>query len=208
MKPILFAAGLLAALLPASTALARSQDPAMYATPEEAERHVPEVIRRCLDETGANTCVSALFASEGPEPPSWRSIWVKPSADFACVDRATADNRVACDAADAVRIVVWPFSANAYRTPEEGRLRAPLPPSDCLDQTGANTCALGFMTEEDEESIRWRPVWRPASELDCVDGATADHRVDCDAPDAVRIWRGPPIPRVPAVAPRAPSSAS
>lgn len=111
-------------------------------------------------------------------------------------------------AADTVKI-----ADRFYLTPAEALLNAPAVPGDCLDAAGINTCQSLLIPEGLPEGLRWRFTWATAdTNAICVDAATADYRVDCDAPDAVRImWesdmmicapdrtgcRTPPMPELP-----------
>ncbi|MBB4082602.1 hypothetical protein [Brevundimonas lenta] len=188
MKSVLFGASLLAAALCASSAVALAfQDPSGYATPEEALRDAPDVQERCLYRAGANQCQLAVYARDGSETPRWLSAWAEPGAEFACVDRATADTRVACDAPDAVRVIVWETGSDNYLTPAEGLRHPPLAPSACLDQSGRNICTLAFIVEiDDTDTLLWRPFWATADrELICVEPVTYPEPVSCDAPGAV-----------------------
>lgn len=187
MKSVLFGVSLLAAALSASGAMASAvQAPSGYATPEEALRDAPDVQRRCFDRAGANQCELAVYAIDEAETPRWLSAWAEPGDEFACVDRATARTRVACDP-DAVRVIVWETGSNSYLTPAEGLRHPPLARSICLDQTGRNICTLAFIVEiDDNDTLLWRPFWATADrELICVEPVTYPEPVSCDAPGAV-----------------------
>lgn len=82
-------------------------------------------------------------------------------------------------------------SDNSYPTVDEAIRNAPPVPADCLDASEANICKAIFLAEDggedDEEGVYWRFLWATAdTPVICVDRATADFRVDCDAPDAVQ----------------------
>ncbi|NJC42703.1 hypothetical protein GGQ87_002998 [Brevundimonas alba] len=101
----------------------------------------------------------------------------RPSAAATLVAASLAASAASADPvgwADAV----WP-------TPEEA-LANPIPvPADCLDGGGANTCIA--LVQSEFGALQWRFVWASGdTETLCVDRATADLQVDCDAPDAVR----------------------
>lgn len=100
MKSILFDVAMLA-VLPGQAV----QDPGYYYTPEEARLHMPEPRPDCLDDAGRNNCTASLLAVDGAEGLGWMPFWAPTDAEFACVDRATADFRVDCEAPDAVRSV-------------------------------------------------------------------------------------------------------
>lgn len=84
---------------------------------------------------------------------------------------------------------VW---SKAYATPEEAGRDRPPPSAGCLDAAGANVCSPVAIAEDGEKGLQWRAGWASADrETECVDRATADFRVDCDAPDAVRTLTRP-----------------
>ena len=107
MKYGLLGMCLLSALLSATAAGAEALAFAhiAYADPAEALRNKVAVPEECLDAAGANTCVGLLIAEDGPEVLHWRFTWATPDTNAICVDSATANFRVDCDASDAVRIM-------------------------------------------------------------------------------------------------------
>ncbi|HWW12330.1 MAG TPA: hypothetical protein VN018_07425 [Brevundimonas sp.] len=126
MKYGLFGVGLTAVLLSATGAGAEGlafADTA-YPNPAEALRNKAAVPEECLDAAGANTCIGLLIAEGGPEVLHWRFTWATPDTNAICVDSATADFRVDCDASDAVRImwehmmmVCGPNRTNCHKPP-------------------------------------------------------------------------------------------
>ena len=110
MKYGLFGVGLMVAILAANGAVAETVKFAdrSYPTPAEALRNPPSVPQACLDAAGANTCLNLLISEGVPEGLRWRFAWATADTNVICVDSATADFRVECDAPDAVRIV-WDF---------------------------------------------------------------------------------------------------
>lgn len=102
MRSALFAACVAVAVVPAA---ALAADPVAYgdrlwASPEEAARHAPPPPAECLDASGANACIG-IFMGEF-HGLQWRFVWATRDTETLCVDRATADLRVDCDAPDAV----------------------------------------------------------------------------------------------------------
>ncbi|MFC7380421.1 hypothetical protein [Brevundimonas sp. GCM10030266] len=95
-----------------------------HSDPAAALRNKAEVPAECLDAVGANTCIGLLIAEDAGEGPLWRFAWATPDTNAICVDAATANYRVKCDASDAVRIV-WespmmvcgPNRTNCHRPP-------------------------------------------------------------------------------------------
>ena len=96
--------------------------------------------------------------------------------------------------------------SRSFRSAEEAKRNLPPIPSGCRDAAGRNTCVALYLAEDGREGLQWRAGWGPAAGTYCVDAATADFEVDCDAADAMRRY---PVPtlcvRVPGQEPSCPS---
>jgi len=69
----------------------------------------------------------------------------------------------------------------------EAERNMPEAPARCT-AAGAAPCVSTLVPVAGPDGLQWVGFWAEASmHTECVDSATAVYRVDCDAPDAVRV---------------------